>query len=292
MFCNNCGQQNAEGVRFCSSCGAPLMAEAPAQAPVDADATVRVRVQSPVQEQYAPVQQAPVEQYAPVQQAPYQAPVEQYAPVQQTPYEAPVQQAPYQAPYQAPADPYAVPQYGAPAPQKSNGKMIGIIVGVVAAIAAIVVVLVLVLGGGTSAGDDGLTAEDVAEKYAVASCEFDTAALVDTMPDFALLKESKALGKDGIDKSAIVASYEQQIGTMGSQIGDVEYEVLDIEVDSDWDKKDSILSGIKNEYGSSAADSVSDVCCVNVKLTINGNENTMPVIVIKENGNWRAFGVD
>lgn len=284
MFCNNCGQQNAEGVRFCSSCGAPLMADAPAQAPVDADATVRVRVQPPVQEQYAPVQQAP-----------YQAPVEQYAPVQQAPYQAPVQEAPYQAPaqqyapvqqapYQAPADPYAVPQYGAPAPQKSNGKMIGIIVGVVAAIAAVVVVLVLVLGG--SSGVGASTPEEVAEKYIIAQIEYDAQALVDCMSDLTIEQTCKNMGIDGIDRDAVVEKLES---TIPEDAEEPDYKIEKVERDNSLNKEQE-LEDIAEMFGQDAADKITDMCLVNVTITVDGEETTRIVTCIEENGKWVVAG--
>ncbi|NMB30004.1 MAG: zinc-ribbon domain-containing protein, partial [Clostridiales bacterium] len=44
MICNNCGNENAENVKFCSGCGAQLVADA--EQPVQA-----VAQQQPVQEQ-------------------------------------------------------------------------------------------------------------------------------------------------------------------------------------------------------------------------------------------------
>lgn len=279
MFCNNCGQQNAEGVRFCSSCGAPLMADAPAQAPVDADATVRVRVQPPVQEQYAPVQQAP-----------YQAPVEQYAPVQQAPYQAPVQEAPYQAPvqqapYQAPADPYAVPQYGAPAPQKSNGKMIGIIVGVVAAIAAVVVVLVLVLGGGSSGGAS--TPEEIAEKYIIAQAEYDADGLVDCMADVTLLQTSKMLGYDEVNKDAVIERLES---TIPDDAEKKDCEIISATRDDSQINFDSEIAEMKAMFGEEAVKNITEITVVKIKAKIDGETEEFNVTCVKENGSWKVAG--
>ena len=125
------------------------------------------------------------------------------AAVAEAPAQAPVAAAPVVE--QAPAAQYVAPQYAAPAPQKSNGKMIGIIVAAVAAIAAVVVVLVLVLGGGSG------SPEAVAEKYIVAQIEYDADSLVDCMADLTLKQTSEMLGYDEINKDAILDKLEESI---------------------------------------------------------------------------------
>ena len=278
MFCKNCGNQIPDGVAFCNACGAP--AAAPAQAPVDGDATVRVRVQPPVQE--VPVQQ-PVYQ-APVQEPVYQAPVQ---PVQEPVYQAPVQEA-YQAPvqpvYQAPVDQYGAPQYGAPAPQKSNGKMIGIIVAAVAAIAAVVVVLVLVLGGGSSGGS--ANPEDVAKDYIVAQLEYDAEDLVDCMSDLTLKQASKNLGYDEINRDAVLENLKKTIPT---NVEKRDYEIVGTERDDSLDK-DAELRGIAQMFGQEAADSISDMCIVRVTLKVDGEETTRSVTCVKEGSGWKVAG--
>lgn len=262
MFCKNCGNQIAEGVAFCNVCGTPT--NAPKQAPV----------QQPVQQ---------VVYQAPVQQPAYQAPVQQ--PVQQ--YAAPMQQPVYQAPVEQ----YA-PQYAAPAPQKSNGKLIAIIIAVVILVAGLVVGGIFLFGGdGSSSGSKGASAEEVAKKYAIASCELDAEGLVDVMADFVILKASKDQGYDEINKEAVIENTKSSLNAMSGQLANLEYEIIEAKRDDDWSGADSTLSNIRSSFGSDAADSVSEVCRVKVKMNLNGKEQTMPVIVVKENGNWRVMGV-
>ena len=89
MICNNCGNENAENVKFCSGCGAQLVADA--EQPVQA-----VAQQQPVQEQ-AQYQQPNQAQYQQPNQAQYQQPNQaQYQQPNQAQYQ---QQNQQQNPY-------------------------------------------------------------------------------------------------------------------------------------------------------------------------------------------------
>ena len=78
-FCTNCGAQNPDGTKFCTSCGTPIVQAAPVEQPV----------QEPVYQQ-------------PVQQPQYQQPQYQQPQYQQPAYQQPQgypQQPQYQQPY-------------------------------------------------------------------------------------------------------------------------------------------------------------------------------------------------
>ena len=275
MFCKNCGNQIPEGVAFCSACGAP--AAAPQQAPVDSDATVRVRVQPPVQEApvQQPVYQAPVQ---PVQEPVYQAPVQ--------PVQEPVYQAPVQPVYQAPVDQYGAPQYGAPAPQKSNGKMIGIIVAAVAAIAAVVVVLVLVLGGNGAAGGTD-TPEEIAELYITAQAEYDAEELVDCMSDVTLLQASKNLGYSEINREAIL---EQLKSTIPEDAENKNVEIISSKRNDSSLDFDAEMEELKSMFGEDAVSGITEITVVNVEIKVDGETTTRMVTCAKENGSWKVLG--
>lgn len=71
MTCNNCGNENAENVKFCSGCGAPLAADVQQPAQTVEQQPVQTVEQQPNQAQYQQPNQA---QYQQPNQAQYQQP--------------------------------------------------------------------------------------------------------------------------------------------------------------------------------------------------------------------------
>ena len=47
MFCGNCGQQLADGAKFCPTCGSPVAGSAPAPAPAPAPVPAPVHTPAP-----------------------------------------------------------------------------------------------------------------------------------------------------------------------------------------------------------------------------------------------------
>ena len=135
MFCNYCGKQNDDGVRFCTSCGKELQPDIPS---------------STVQQQPYTQQQPAQKQYA-QQPAQYttQQPVQQQYAQQPAPYTAQYQEnsgAPVQIPGNFVPDPNYVPPVAAPVPVRSN-PLLGIIGAVLfGLIACVVWVLIGMLG--------------------------------------------------------------------------------------------------------------------------------------------------
>lgn len=197
----------------------------------------------------------------------------------EAPAQAPVAAAPVVE--QAPAAQYVAPQYAAPAPQKSNGKMIGIIIAAVAAVAAIVVVLVLVLGGGSG------SPEAVAEKYIIAQIEYDANGLVDCMADLTLKQSSEMLGYDEINKDAILEKLEESIPE-DPEIKD--YEIISVERSDEGIDFDEEIEGIKEQFGEEAANAISEICKVRIELKLDGETTSRTVTCIKENGDWKVAG--
>ncbi len=126
MFCPKCGNQNADNIKFCGKCGAPLQTSAPRQQVQQTYAAPQPQYtapRQPVQQGYAQQQQyygAPQQTYARPQQQPYYGTQQPYGqaprPAQQPYYGQPQQpyygtyQNPYvQAPNQAPRQ--QAPQY-------------------------------------------------------------------------------------------------------------------------------------------------------------------------------------
>ena len=292
MFCSNCGKQNPDGVRFCSGCGSAMTAEAPV----------------------APVQ--PVVQEAPVQAAPV-VPVQPAQPVQQPVYQAPVQ------PVQA-AQVTAQPE-----PKKSKGKLIAVIIAIIVVIGIAAGGIFLfgeelgIIGGSkeessqagsntqtgesnTNNGDasnsgnsvnngnsngsinvqNNNTPEAVARKYAESSLSYDASGLVDCMSELTLKEFSEMFfDTDVVDKSAIIAKLESTIPDEK-----VSFTLISVEVDEEWDEKESVLEVI-TDYDSSYASRVTDAVRVNVTYILEGEEEeTDSVTCIKEDGNWKIYG--
>ncbi len=142
MFCSQCGHKNDDNMKFCTNCGNPLQAAAPApQAPVAEPTPAPAYETVPVAEPVAPVVEAApayetapaVEPVAPVvdpeettllneepiyEPAPqYEAPVAEPAPAPAPAYEPAPQPAYQPAPqYEAPQPTYQQPQYQQPQP--------------------------------------------------------------------------------------------------------------------------------------------------------------------------------
>lgn len=147
--CPHCGAEIHPGDKFCTKCGATLVApEPPMGQPAQSAA------QQPVQQ---PPVQPPVQQ-PPVQQVPYQQPVQQpyYG---QPQYQQPVQYPPQYAQPQQPQYPpqYAQPQQ--PAPEKpKHGKTpfwVWIIVGVLAAALIFCIIWFFVVPNVGNSGNSG-----------------------------------------------------------------------------------------------------------------------------------------
>ena len=73
MFCTKCGANNADGTKFCTACGTPLLNNQP-EAPVASEAPAYTPPVYEAPEDVATVYAPPVYE-APVQQPQYYAPV-------------------------------------------------------------------------------------------------------------------------------------------------------------------------------------------------------------------------
>lgn len=126
MFCTKCGANNADGTRFCTACGTPLLNNQP-ETPVASEAPVYTPPVYDAPEDVATVYAPPV----------YEAPSQ---PIPEAPvYEAPVQQVP-QTQYYNPDMAYA----NQPEPPKKKGK-IGLIVGIILGVLVLVVAVAAIL---------------------------------------------------------------------------------------------------------------------------------------------------
>lgn len=151
--CPHCGAEIHPGDKFCTKCGATLVAPEPPMGQPAQSAAQQPVQQPPVQ---PPVQQPPVQQ---PQQVPYQQPVQQpyYG---QPQYQQPVQYPPQ---YTQPQQPQYPPQYAQPqqpAPEKpKRGKTpfwVWIIVGVLAAALIFCIIWFFVVPNVGNSGNSGV----------------------------------------------------------------------------------------------------------------------------------------
>lgn len=223
MFCKNCGQQNADGVKFCGACGSPMAAPATV-------GTAPPSVQQPIN------------------------------------------------------------TYGAPVPQKSNGKIIAIVAAVVAAVAVLVVILVVCLGGDSksSSGTGGRanTPEDVAEDYIVSVTEMNIEEYVDTLSDCSLIRMSRKLGYDEINKDAVIDDLYSEIDEPDDT---VEYEIISVERDDDWNDAEDFIEEIEYDVGYKAASEITEACLVEVKAVVDGRDKKYKVYMVLEDGDWKVY---
>lgn len=142
--CPNCGAEILPGDKFCTKCGATLVAPEP-------QAGQQAPVQAPAQQ---PMQQPPVQQ-----QIPYQQPVQQPYYGQPAQYQQPMQYPPQYAQPQQPQYPPQYTQPQQPAPEKpKRGKTpfwVWIIVGVLAAALIFCIVWFFVVPNVGNSGNNG-----------------------------------------------------------------------------------------------------------------------------------------
>ena len=196
--------------------------------------------------------------------APLAAPVEQNA--------APVEQAPVAAP-------------AAPVSFKLDQKKLGLLAGIVAGVVAFVLVLVLIFGGTPN------SPEGVAEAYVVASFEYDAEALVDCLSDIMLQERSEELGYKEINEDAIIEKLEESAAA--AEMIDYDYEIISVEIDTEWDGAKEAFDELEEEYGKEAADKITEIKRVVVKYSVTAlgsiNESSMKLYCVKEDGDWKVF---
>lgn len=292
-FCNNCGKQLDDAVRFCDGCGAPQDAVPQTVAPEQP-----VVVEQP---QYQPPQ---------VQQSPYYQPPQQYATPQQPQYAAP-QQPQYAAPQQPQ---YPVPQQPrrqAPAGGKPsfdfnkllnevktvcNGlinrckvdkKFMYTCIGIAGgALLAIILLIVLLSGGGMTQPIDTLidvTFEGKVSKIKnLAPAEY-----------WDYLEEEYDVEIDEIIEEA-EDEFDDMMDELEDQYGKnirVTYKVVDKKKLSD-KKLEGIAEALADEYGLDE-DKFTEAYDLEVEMTIKGSEDDdedeSEITVIKYKGKWYAI---
>lgn len=187
--------------------------------------------------------------------------------------------------YAAPVEQY---QYAGNAPLggKLSQKGIAIIVGAAVAVVALVLVLIFALGGGSP--------ESVAEDFVIAQLEYDADGMVDCMADCVLLEASEELGyKDEINKDKLVERLEKTYEEMEKLVGEdkmyLDYEIISVERDEDWDDAKDTFEDIEEDYGYKAANEIEEVCRVIVKAEVDGKDRSWKLIMVLEDGDWKVL---